>query len=134
MTTLVRESRLPGYLSLFASVGTLLCCALPTLLVFLGFGATVASVAASVPALVTLSRLKAWMFAVAGTVIAAGFAYRRWLAPRVLARRLACSPDDPRCRTLDRLSGALLWIATGVYVVGAAVAYGLPQALAWFER
>ena len=126
-------SRWLGALSLFTSVGTLLCCALPTLLVFLGFGAAVASVVASVPALVTLSRLKGWMFAAAGALIASGFAYRRWLAPRVLARRLACSPDDPRCRTLDRLSGALLWIATGCYLFGAAVAYGLPPVLAWLE-
>ena len=122
-----------GALSLFTSVGTLLCCALPTLLVFLGLGATVASVVASVPFLVPLSRQKAWMFAVAGALIAAGFAYRRWLAPGFLARQLACAPDDPRCRALDRLSGALLWIATGFYVVGAAVAYGLPQVLAWLE-
>jgi len=125
--------RVLGALSLFTSVGTLLCCALPTLLVFLGFGAAVASVVASLPVLVTLSRQKAWMFAVAGMLIAAGFAYRRWLAPRVLARRLACSPDDPRCRSLDRLSGALLWIATAFYVMGAAVAFGLPQLLAWLE-
>ena len=125
--------RVLGALSLFTAASTLLCCALPTLLVFLGFGAAVASVVASVPVLVTLSRQKAWMFAVAGMLIAAAFAYRRWLAPGFLARQLACAPDDPRCRALDRLSGALLWIATGFYVVGAAVAYGLPQVLAWLE-
>ncbi|MBI2403771.1 MAG: hypothetical protein HYV20_13765 [Gemmatimonadetes bacterium] len=92
-----------------------------------------ASVVASVPVLVTLSRQKAWMFAAAGTLVVGGFAYRHLLAPRLLARQLACAPDDPRCRTLDRLSGVLLWIATGFYVVGAAVAYGLPLALAWLE-
>lgn len=48
MTTLVRESRLPGYLSLFASVGTLVCCALPAMLVLVGLGATVASAAGAV--------------------------------------------------------------------------------------
>lgn len=123
------ETRTLSALSLFTSVGTLICCALPALLVALGFGATVASLVSAVPLLVTLSRHKAWVFLAAAVLIAAGFAYRRWLAPRLLARRLACSPDDPRCRRLDRLSGVLLWTSFGLWIVGAAVAYGLPLVL-----
>src|SRR5688572_11122802 len=57
-----RESRVLSYLSLFTSVGTLLCCALPSLLVLLGLGVTVASVLASAPWLATLSRHKSWVF------------------------------------------------------------------------
>jgi hypothetical protein len=41
-TTQARSGVL-GYLSLFTSLGTLLCCALPSLLVLLGLGATVAT-------------------------------------------------------------------------------------------
>jgi len=44
-----------AYLSLFTSMGTLLCCALPSLLVLVGLGATVASVLSAAPWLVTLS-------------------------------------------------------------------------------
>jgi len=36
------RNTLTTYLSLFTSFATLLCCALPSLLVLLGFGATVA--------------------------------------------------------------------------------------------
>lgn len=119
--------------SFFASVGTLLCCALPSLLVFLGFGAAVASVVSNVPFLVTLSRHKLWVFVGAGALIATGFAYRHWLAPRFMARRLACAPGDPRCRTLDRMSGVLLWVSGGLYVAAAGVAYGLPLILPWLD-
>ena len=58
------RSNLLSYLSLFTSFGTLLCCALPSLLVLLGLGATVASFLAAVPSLVTLSRHKDWVFAI----------------------------------------------------------------------
>jgi mercuric ion transport protein len=51
-----------SYGSLFTSLGMLLCCALPSLLVLFGLGATVATVLADVPSLVTLSRHKHWVF------------------------------------------------------------------------
>ena len=61
MTTLAntkRRSALLSYFSLFTSLGTLLCCALPSLLVLFGLGASVASMLSFVPWLVTLSRHK----------------------------------------------------------------------------
>src|SRR3954463_9875271 len=90
-----RASGVLSYLSLFTSFGTLLCCALPSLLVLIGLGATVASFLASVPWLVTLSRHKNLVFAVSGLLIAANFAYVHILAPKLLADRAACPPDDP---------------------------------------
>src|SRR5918996_113069 len=124
------RTRTLGMLSLFASVGTLLCCALPSLLVFLGFGAAVATLVSNVPFLVVLSHHKGWMFAAAGMLIGAGFAYRRWLAPRLMARRLACAPGDPRCRTLDRMSGALLWLPPAFFLARGGLPDGLPPPLA----
>ena len=55
-----------SFLSLFTSLGTLLCCALPSLLVLFGLGATVATVLSEVPWLVSLSHHKHWVFIVAG--------------------------------------------------------------------
>src|ERR1700736_2365718 len=60
--TPANRSGLLSYLSLFASFGTWLCCALPSLLVLLGLGATVASFLSAVPWLVTLSHHKNWVF------------------------------------------------------------------------
>ena len=42
-----------SYLSLFTSLGTLLCCALPSLLVLFGLGTTVASVLSVSPCRIT---------------------------------------------------------------------------------
>ena len=46
-----------SYLSLFTSLSTLLCCALPSLFVLLGLGATVASLLSQAPWLVAMGTL-----------------------------------------------------------------------------
>src|SRR5437773_12188191 len=92
-----RRNPVLSYFSLFTSVGTLLCCALPSLLVLLGLGATVASFLSAAPWLVALSHHKRVVFAVSGALIITNFYYTYWLAPRLQAARLqrdgvACSP------------------------------------------
>lgn len=118
-----------SYLGLFTSVGTLLCCALPSLLVLAGLGATVASVLASAPWLVTLSRHKSWVFATSAVLIAANFFYVYRVAPRLIARRNACAIDDPRCTNATRASRMVLWLSTVLLFVGFTVAYVLPLVL-----
>ncbi len=115
---------LGSYLSLFTSVGTLLCCALPSLLVLLGLGATVASMLAAVPWLVTLSRHKQWVFVISGALIALSFVQHYWLAPR-FSHGQACDPADLACARAARFSRLLLWISAGLYSVGFFVAYVL---------
>src|SRR5437660_9589111 len=94
-TQLGSRGTLLSYLSLFTSFGTLLCCALPSLLVLFGLGATVASFLSAVPWLVSLSHHKNWVFGVSGVLIASNFVYTYALAPRLQMRGLACSTDDP---------------------------------------
>ena len=72
--TQARQAFWLQYVSLFTSVGTLLCCALPSLLVLFGLGATVASVLSEAPWLVTMSHHKHWVFLIAGLLIAGNFA------------------------------------------------------------
>src|SRR6266481_4023744 len=94
-----------SYGSLFTSFGTLLCCALPSLLVLLGLGATVASVLSGAPWLVTLSRHKNWVFGISGVLIAGNFLYVYALAPRLQARGGACPVVAPEaCTTASRMS------------------------------
>ena len=115
-----------GWLSLFTSAGTLLCCALPSLLVLAGMGATVASTLSEIPALITLSRHKNWVFAGAGILIAANFAYVYALAPKLLAAQGACDPCDPTaCETSGRFSRVVLWCSAGLFLVGCFTAYML---------
>ena len=51
-----------GWLVLFTSSSTLICCALPIILVTLGLGAVSASLFETLPFLVTLTKYKLWMF------------------------------------------------------------------------
>ena len=69
-TTTSKRSALLSYFSLFTSLSTLLCCALPSLLVLFGLGASVASTLSFMPWLVVLSRHKHWTFSVSGILIA----------------------------------------------------------------
>src|SRR5437899_8121592 len=99
MTRTVTDARgrntLLSYLSLFTSFGTLLCCALPSLLVLLGLGATVASFLSAVPWLVVLSRHKAWVFSISGLLIVGNLIYVYVVAPRLRQQGLACPSDAP---------------------------------------
>ena len=56
-----------------AVFGTLICCALPIVLVALGAGSVVASLVSTAPWLVALSRNKEWVFLVAGGLLAADY-------------------------------------------------------------
>jgi mercuric ion transport protein len=116
------SSSLLSYFSLFTSVGTLLCCALPSLLVLAGLGASVASTLSAVPWLVTLSRHKQWTFAVSGVLIAVSFLNMYYIAPRLRAN--ACSPENPSaCSEASKFSRVLLWVSATIYVVGFFSAY-----------
>jgi len=111
-----------SYFSLFTSVGTLLCCALPSLLVLAGLGASVASTLSALPWLVTLSRHKHWTFAVSGVLIALSFLNKYYIAPRLKAK--ACVPDNPSaCEDASKFSRALLWVSAVIYTIGFFSAY-----------
>jgi hypothetical protein len=127
------RSGLLGYLSLFTSFGTLLCCALPSFLVLVGLGATVASFLSAVPWLVTLSHHKNWVFIVAGVLIVSNFVYVYALAPRLRACSEACPTDGPgACVPVSRTSRALLWISATLYGCGVFTAYLLgPILMRW---
>lgn len=123
-----------SFLSLFTSLGTLLCCALPSLLVLFGLGATVATVLAEVPWLVTLSYHKHWVFIVAGLLITGNFVYVYAIAPRLQIRSGACDPNDPAaCQTASRFSRIVLWFSAGLYLVGCFTSYILGPLLVRFD-
>lgn len=134
MKTTTQESPVLGYVSLFTSLGTLLCCALPSLLVLFGLGATMATVLSSVPWLVSLSRHKGWVFALSGTLIAANFLYVYRMAPRLRAQGASCAPDAPAaCDTASRVSRVVLWCSAALYGVGFFTAYLLGPILMRLE-
>lgn len=132
-TTTGKRSAMLGYFSLFTSLSTLLCCALPSLLVLFGLGASVASALSFMPWLVTLSRHKQWTFSVSGVLIALSLVNTYYVAPRL--RPAECSPGDPSaCEDASRVSKVLLWVSAAIYMVGVFVAYVLGPILARLDQ
>lgn len=107
------------WLTLFASTGTLVCCALPILFVSLGLGATVAAITSTAPFLVSLAMHKAWVFAGSGLMLLVS----GWL----LYRPGRACPSDPElgrlCERADRWNRRIHGISAAVWSIGFFAAY-----------
>ncbi len=112
-----------AYLSLFASTGTLFCCALPSLLVALGLGATMAGLVSAVPQIVWLSQYKTWVFAGSGVMIAmaAIFQYRSRNAPCPIDAK-----EAQACMRARKVSKVILIFSALVWMAGAFFAFLAP--------
>ena len=118
-----KRAALLNYFSLFSSFSTLICCALPSVLVLLGMGTTVASLLSAAPWLVNLSRHKIWTFSIAGVLIAISFVMTYLIAPR-LRQGEACDADDPTtCGEVSKVSRVILWGSAIIWSCGFFVAY-----------
>ncbi len=115
--------QLVAFFGLFTSLGTLLCCALPALLVSLGLGAVMAGLAANVPGLVWLSENKFGLFCVAGAMLALN-GILLWI------NRNAPCPIDPQLRDAcirgRRFSRKIFFVTVGIYSIGFFFAYIAP--------
>ena len=129
-----RRAALLNYFSLFSSFSTLICCALPSVLVLLGMGTAVASLLSAAPWLVSLSRHKVWTFSISGTLIACSFVMTYVIAPR-LRDGETCEADDPTtCGEVSKLSRVLLLGSALIYGGGFFVAYLLGPILERMDR
>ena len=117
---ITRRALFAPTLSLFASTSTLLCCALPALLVTIGAGAVMAGISSNVPGYVWLTEHKVQLFIVSGILLALAVV-SRWHS------RNAPCPIDPTaakaCTRLRRMSGILLWTSVFIYLVGGFFAF-----------
>jgi hypothetical protein len=118
--TLSRRDALAPTLSLFASTSTLLCCALPALLVTLGLGASLAGLVSAAPWLVALSAHKVLLFAGSGGMLLIAFA-AHWQG-----RSRPC-PADPAqaraCARLRRFSASVMALSALLWAVGFFFAF-----------
>lgn len=121
------KTGLASWLSLFASTGTLFCCALPSLLVALGMGAAMAGLVSTFPQLIWLSQYKAWVFTISGGMIALSF-YLQWRS-----RNEPC-PIDPGlakvCKKARKWSQAILVFSAILWIVGFFFAFLAPRLFA----
>lgn len=110
-----RKALFAPILSLFASTSTLLCCALPALLVTIGAGAVMAGIATNVPGYIWLTSHKIELFALSGALLALAI-FMRWQS------RNAPCPIDPdaakACARLRRVSGLILTASVAIYLIG----------------
>jgi len=114
--------KLLAWMGLFGSLSTLLCCALPALLVALGLGGALAGLVGAVPQLIWISAHKPLVFGAAGfLLLLAGIAQWR-------VRNDPC-PIDPAqaaaCRTARRWSLVGYFVSLAVYAVGSFFAFVL---------
>lgn len=119
MNNLWKQTLLP-FLSLFTSVGTLLCCALPALLVTLGLGAALAGFVSTVPWITAVSEYKVLVFAIAGVLLLLSL-FLQWRA------RHAPCPADPKmarvCMRMRKVSWIILGITIVIYLTGFFFAF-----------
>lgn len=122
-TSQTRSSLFSSVLSLFASSSTLICCALPALLVTLGAGAALSGLVGAFPQIVWLSEHKVSLFIFAGLMLA-GSGALQWV------NRNAPCPIDPAlrdaCLRTRKVSLRVYWVSVVIYLVGGFFAFLLP--------
>ncbi|NOX08580.1 MAG: hypothetical protein GXP22_03675 [Gammaproteobacteria bacterium] len=128
MATLLK-GRSVTWLTLFTSSGTLICCALPIILVTLGLGTTVAALTSTFPFLITLSQHKIWVFIFSGLMLS--------LAGWLLYRPARHCPSDPElgrlCQTTHTWNQRIFWVSVSIWSIGFFAAYlALPLRM-WLE-
>jgi hypothetical protein len=117
------KDRALAFLTLFTSMSTLICCALPALFVTLGMGAAFAGVVTKVPQLIWISEHHLLVFGIGGIMLALG-GLMQWQA-----KKIAC-PIDPKlaeaCKTTRSWSPVIYFVSVGIYLVGAFFAFAGP--------
>ena len=107
-------------LSLFTSLGTLFCCALPALFVVLGAGAALAGLLSNAPFLIVLSKYKVLLFLISGSLmIISGYLIWR-------SRNAPCPADPLKARACKRLriaSLAIYFFSVTIYAIGFFFAF-----------
>ena len=108
------------FLSLFSSTSTLICCALPALLISLGLGATLASINTQTNFLVDLAKYKTLLFTIAALLLLVNglLLYRNKTKSCPINKQLAKA-----CQETRSWSKIIFWISVIIYAIGFFFAY-----------
>ena len=120
---ILRSNKLANYLTLFTSSGTIVCCAIPALLVSIGAGAALSSLIAVFPQLVILSiyKIPIFMGAFMMLIISGILQYR--------SRNLPCPPDKNlanACTRTRKISLIIYFTSIGIFIIGLLFAFIIP--------
>jgi hypothetical protein len=120
---IIKQPYLSSVVSLFASTSTLICCALPALLVSLGAGATLASLVAVFPQIVWVSENKEFIFFISSLLMIMGGVVQ-------LRNRYAPCPIDPAlrqaCLKTRKVSLSIYLISLFLLLIGGWFAFIQP--------
>ncbi len=115
--------------TLFTTSGTLICCALPILLVTFGLGSAVVAMTSAAPFLITLTQYKIWVFLFSGLMLLIG----GW----VIYRPGRSCPTDSElgaaCARADRWNRRIYWSSVIVWSIGFFAAYLLLPIRIWLD-
>jgi len=129
MTKPIRTESGVGWLTLLATTGTLLCCALPIVLVTLGLGATVAALTSSFPILITLTQHKIWIFSGSGALLV--------LSGWLMYRPGRACPADPAlgalCNRAQMWNRRIYLSSVSIWAIGFIAAYVLLPIRIWLD-
>lgn len=125
-TSRLKESSVT-WLTLFTTTGTLVCCAIPIMLVTFGLGATVVAMTSAFPFLIVLSKFKLWVFAFSGLMLA----FSAWF----IYRPGRYCPTDPQlaalCERALKWNQRIYWSSVVLWGIGFFAAFlALPLRIA----
>ena len=107
------------WLTLLTSTSTLVCCAIPIILVSLGMGAAVASLISALPFLIVLSQYKIAVFSFSGFMLLIA----AWL---IFKSNQSC-PADPKlaelCMSVKKWNHRLYWFSVSLWTIGFFAAF-----------
>ena len=107
------------WLALFTTTGTLVCCAIPIILVSLGMGATVAAMVSNIPFLLTLSQHKLLVFGISGVMLL--------VAAFIMYRPNRSCPTDAElaklCHKTQRWNRRIYWFSVMLWGIGFFAAF-----------
>ena len=119
-----KGSKFLSWLGLFSSFGTLICCAIPSTLVLLGFGATLASFLGNFPQLIWLSENKGIVFGLSFLMLGISFIGQKYAESQV------CPIDKKEdCEKTKSWSKPVFGFSLGINVIGSFYAFVLPRIL-----
>ena len=112
-----------NWLILFTSSSTLLCCAIPALLVSLGLGAVLIGLVSNIPQLIWISEHKPLVFGIAGALLVlAGL--MQWQSSK-----LPCPADSAlakACISARKWSNMIYGVSLLIFAVGSWFAFVAP--------
>ena len=122
-TQIIKSNKVVNYLTLFASSGTIFCCALPALLVSIGAGAALSSLISVFPQLVILSAYKIPIFIGAFIMLIISGIIQYFV------RSLPCPTDKTlaiNCIQTRKVSLIIYYVSLGIFSIGLLFAFILP--------